>query len=109
MKFALPLLVCMLLAAGGAWIFGTAMQNTYPEGFLLLPPGDGAPENPMDAFYVGMGIGSFFFLLIYAVMTLSIFLLNRMHSNSLKHLGAPLGVSCLLCLAASASFLVLAN
>jgi hypothetical protein len=109
MKFVLPLLVCMLLAAGGAWIFGTAMQSTYPDGFLLSPPGDGEPGNPMDAFYVGMGIGSFFFLLIYAVMTLSTFLLGRLHSNPLKHLTAPLFSSSLLCLFASVGFLVLAN
>lgn len=109
LKWVLPLLICLLLAAVCAWIFGSAMQSTYPQGILVFPAAPGMPEQASDAFYIGMALGGFFFSLIYGAMTVSIYLLNRLKITPLQHLTIPLLLAFICCSVFCVLCVVLAN
>lgn len=100
-RFLLTLTASLALALACAWLFGTALLDTYPDGILVFEPEAGQPPRPSDAFYIGLAMGTFFCGLIYAAMTLSAFVLGRMQHNGLRHLLAPLGTAATLCLAAT--------
>lgn len=108
-RFLLTVTTSLALAGACAWLFGAALQDTYPDGILVHEPEAGQPSRPSDAFRIGMAMGTFFCGLIFATMTLCSFVLARMQNNALRHLLAPLGTATVLCLAATALSLQLAG
>ena len=109
LKWAIPLLICLLLAAACAWIFGGAMQSTYPQGILVFSAEPGMPEQASNAFYIGMALGGFFCGLIFGAMTVSIYLLNRLKITPLQHLTIPLLLAFISCSVFCVLCIVLAN
>ncbi len=97
MKFAVCYFSALVLAALCAWIFGTALSSTYPNGIYVFPPESGAPAVASNAFHIGMGMGWFFSGLCLVVMALSVFSLNRIKQTVLQHLPAPFLSAALSC------------
>jgi hypothetical protein len=108
-SFVITLTASLALAVGCAWVFGLAVQDTYPEGILVFAPEPGQPDRPSDAFHIGLAMGSFFSGLIFATMTLCTFVLARMQHNALRHLLAPLSTATVMCLTATALGLYLSG
>lgn len=107
-RFLLTLTASLALAVACAWLFGLALQDSYPDGILVFVPEAPRPPRASDAFQIGLAMGSFFCGLIYGAMALCAFVLARMQHMTLKHLLAPLGSASALCLAATALSLYVA-
>jgi len=89
--------LALLLAALCAWLFGSTLAETYPDGILIYEPVGNAPPRPSAAFHIGMAMGWFFAGLLLAVSATALFSANRFKPGRLRYLPLPLALAALSC------------
>ena len=109
MKFLLVYGCAMILAIICALIFGSAMQDMYPEGIVIYPPAQNAAPVTSISLHIGLALGWFFALLCYTVMGLTSWLLVRFSTQALSPYPHPLFAAALTCLGLLALAMYLAG